>query len=63
MGLIYKESDEIEYSVEVNQFSNDRINLIFSCDGGKFGADEILAEFDLEIIDLLDILQKNSEDK
>ena len=55
MSLLYKE--DVTYSVEVIQ-DNGNIHLLFTCDGGKFGTDEILDEYNLTPLELLKILQK-----
>lgn len=62
MGILYKESEEVVYEVEITQ-KDGNINLLFSNDGGKFGTDEILDEYDLTPLQLLEILQaSNYED-
>jgi hypothetical protein len=59
MSLLYKKSEELEYSVEIKTLDSGKINLLFWDDGGKFGTHEILDEFDLTPLELLEILQKN----
>ena len=60
MGLIYKEKEDIKYSVEISQ-KDSKVNLLFSCDGGKFGTDEILDQFSFKVYDLLRVLQKSED--
>lgn len=59
MSLTYKDKSEIEYGVEIQKLLGGKINMVFSCDGGKFGTDEILDEFEIPVKQLLDILQHN----
>lgn len=44
MSLLYKELSEIITSVDIKQ-EDGYVEFLFSCDGGKFGTDEMLAEF------------------
>ena len=45
MGFLYKDRDDITYSVELTKRDDGMIVLMFSCDGGKFGTDEIVGDF------------------
>ncbi len=58
MSLLYKDKKDVKYSVEVKQKGN-KINLLFTADCGKFGTDEILDEYKLTPLSLLNILQKH----
>ena len=42
---------------------DDKVNLLFHCDGGKFKTHEMLDEFTLTPEELLDILQAHEESK
>lgn len=55
---MYKKKDII-YNVDLIKLKNNLIKLTFSSDCGKFHTEEILDEFEIEIKDLLQILQKN----
>lgn len=57
MSLLYKDKSEVEYKVSISQ-ENGKVKLRFTCDGGKFGTDETLDEYELTPKQLLDILQK-----
>ena len=61
MSLLYKDAKDIKYSVEIKQ-EDGKVKMLFSCDGGKFGTDEILDEIEIEPKRLLEILQENYED-
>lgn len=61
MSIIYKDQKDVVYSVEITFNTNRRINLIFSCDGGKFGTDERLAEYEVTPLELLKIIQKTEQ--
>lgn len=50
---------DLRISVEVKTFNDDKVSLMFSCDGGKFKTRELLDEFNLSAEKLLDILQAN----
>ena len=56
-SMLYKNREDVKYSVDVKTSIDGRINLLFSCDGGKFGTDEILDEYNLSVKELLEILQ------
>jgi len=46
---------EITYSVEIK--GREKIHLLFYCDGGKFGTREIIDEYELTVLELLEMLQ------
>jgi hypothetical protein len=52
---LYKPKSEIKYDVEITK-ENGKVKFEFSCDGGKFGTDEPLAEYEIDIERLLMIL-------
>lgn len=54
---------DYKISVEVKTFADGKVNLLFSCNGGKFGTDEILDEYDLTAEELLNILQANGDEQ
>jgi hypothetical protein len=56
--MLYKDPKDIIYSVEVAKFPEGRIKFLFSCDGGKFGTDEVLAEYEMSIKELLHAIQQ-----
>ena len=61
MSLLYKNPKDIVYSVEIKSTPDGKINFEFSCDGGKHGTDEPIDEYTLTVLELLKILQANSE--
>jgi hypothetical protein len=61
MSLLYKDQKDIIYSVDVKTFPDGKVKLHFSCDGGKHGTDETVDEYELTVLELLKILQANSE--
>ncbi|WP_272149114.1 hypothetical protein [Tenacibaculum aiptasiae] len=63
MGLLYKEPKEVKYAVFIETFPNGVINLHFTSDSGKFGTDEILAEYNLTPKRLLEILNDRDDYK
>ena len=48
---------DVKYNVEVKQ-EDGNVKFIFSCDGGKFGTDEMLLVYELTPIGLLELLVK-----
>ena len=56
--MLYKDEEDIVYKVEVSEIDG-KVRLIFSCDGGKFGTDEILDMYELTPIELLKALQRD----
>jgi hypothetical protein len=61
MSLLYKEFEELEYSVIIKTLDSGEINFLFWDNGGKFGTHEILDEFNLTPLELLEILQKSDD--
>lgn len=57
--MIYPEPEDVTTTVEMTTINKDLIRLDFSCDGGKFGTEESLAEFSITPEKLLEILNKN----
>jgi len=60
MSLLYKKQEDLTYKIEVT-LKDSKINLLFSADCGKHGTDEVLDEYDLTPLELLNILQGNEE--
>jgi len=58
MSLLYK--NKITYSVNLETISADKIKLSFSCNGGKFGTDEMVDEYELTVLELLKTLQNKN---
>ena len=56
--MLYKDEEDIVYKVEVSEIDG-KVRLIFSCDGGKFGTDEILDMYELTPRELLKALQRD----
>ena len=56
--MLYKDEEDMVYKVEVSEIDG-KVRLIFSCDGGKFGTDEILDMYELTPRELLKALQRN----
>ncbi|WP_431166272.1 hypothetical protein [Tenacibaculum halocynthiae] len=63
MCLLYPKEDNISYSVEIKTFPNGFVNLFFTSNGGKFGTDEVLAEYNLTPKRLLEILNDRDDYK
>ena len=61
MSLFYKDSKDLIYSVDVKTYPDGKVKLQFSCDGGKYGTDELLDEYEFTIKELLLILQKHDD--
>lgn len=62
MSLLYKPQEEITYSVTiVERKEEDNLVLTFYCDGGKFGTHEVLDEYNLTPLRLLEILQERDD--
>lgn len=55
MGLLYKDKEDITFSVAIKQHDG-IVKLEFEADCGKFGADETLAIYELTPLRLLQIL-------
>ena len=58
-SMLYKKREDVKFSADVKTSIDGRIKLLFTCDGGKFGTDEILDDYDLSVKELLDILQQS----
>ena len=56
--MLYKDEKDIVYKVDVSEIDG-KVRLIFSCDGGKFGTDEILDMYELTPKELLKALQRD----
>ena len=56
--MLYKDEEDIVYKVKVSEIDG-KVRLIFSCDGGKFGTDEILDMYELTPRELLKALQRD----
>lgn len=63
MSLLYPKEENIIYSVEIKRFSDGLVNLFFTSNGGKFGTDETLAEYNLTPKRLLEILNDRDDYK
>lgn len=61
MSLLYKDSKHIRYSCEIRQIQDDKIELDFWSDCGKFGTDEMLDRYVLSTEKLLQILQERED--
>ena len=57
MSFLYKNKKDITTSVDM-QMKDGVLNLLFHSDCGKHGTDEILDEYDLTPLQLLEILQR-----
>ena len=60
MGLLYKNREEIKTFVKFTQ-KDDKICMEFTCDGGKFGTEELLAIYKLSAVRLLEILSERND--
>lgn len=58
MSFLYPNEGKIKTSVEFKELENDNIQLVFTCNGGKHGTDELLDLYVMSAEQLLDILQK-----
>ena len=56
MSLLYKNQKDIKIGVDINE-EDENIRFLFHSDCGKFGSDEILAEFVLPPSRLLELLK------
>ena len=56
--MLYKDEEDMVYKVDVSEIDG-KVRLIFSCDGGKFGTDEILDMYELTPRELLKALQRD----
>lgn len=58
---LYTSKEDQTISAEVKTFPEGNIQLLFSSDCGKFGADEILDEFEMPASKLLEILRTDED--
>jgi hypothetical protein len=58
-SLLYKNEEDVKYSVDIKTFPDGKLKLLFSADCGKFGTDEPLDEYELTVKEMLLILQKH----
>lgn len=56
MSLLYKDKSEIKYKLEMLERDGGYL-FILSCDGGKFGTDEICAEYVVQHDRLITLLE------
>lgn len=59
MDLLYKDPNDFIYSANFETTEDGKIKIQFSCDGGKFGTDELIDEYEFTVKELLTILQKH----
>lgn len=60
MSLLYKKHEDLEYTVEITQ-EDGKVKMLFWDDGGKFGTHEILDEYEVTPLELLEILQASQK--
>jgi hypothetical protein len=60
MSLLYKESKNLKYRVEIT-VKEGFVNFSFAADIGKFGTWERYDEYELTVGELLDVLRNNDE--
>jgi hypothetical protein len=58
MSLLYPENAPVEVDV-LQVIGEQKISLVFYCNGGKYGTKELLDGYDLSPKELLDILQNH----
>ncbi len=63
MSLLYKDKKDIIHSVEAKVDERGNVNLLFTCDGGKHGTEEILDEYNMSPQSLLKLLQEHFENQ
>lgn len=56
--MLYKEEKDIKYKAAFKELPDGNIEILFTCDGGKFGTDEQLAEYHISPKELMRILGK-----
>ena len=61
MSLLYKDIKDIKYDVDIKKLPDGKIIFEFSCDGGKFGTDELIAVYELTAKELLDALAQRKK--
>lgn len=59
MSLLYKEEKDITYKAVFKELPSGKIEISFSCDGGKFGTEEHLCDFDVTPAQLMEILRNH----
>ena len=62
MSLLYKKPEDVSTFVDV-KVEGTKVQLLFSCDGGKHGTHELLDGFELSAERLLEILQKDEDEQ
>ena len=60
MSLLYNESKP-QYTVESVMNNSDEVTITISADIGKFGTDEIIAEYTLSVSKLISVLDYSEE--
>jgi len=45
MSLLYKEPEDVIYKASFKELPSGKIEISFTCDGGKFGTEEGVAEY------------------
>ena len=59
-SILYKPDENVRYNVSIQKLlQNDKINFEFSCNGGKFGTHEQLAEYEVSVKKLLTIFNEH----
>ena len=59
MTFLYVNRKDVTINVDIKTYDKDKIKLSFSCDGGKFGTDELLNEFNMTAETLLIALEQH----
>lgn len=60
MSLVYNQ-DKPQYSVQSVMNNNDEVTITISADIGKFGTDEIVAEYTLSVSKLVAVLDYSED--
>lgn len=60
MSILYKDSKDVVYDVQVTMESKDTVSIMVSADCGKFGTDEILVEETVNVASLMELLNARS---
>lgn len=45
MGLLYKEEEDLKYSIQSSYASDGKLYITLDVDCGKYGADELIREY------------------
>jgi len=61
MGVLYKDEKDVAVSVDIEFVEDNKVQIDFSADCGKFGTDEMLAGFCLTPKRLLQILSERED--